>query len=198
MAVEGQDEAQQPRKKNRGILKKFAMVVAVIVAVFLAIVIVASPAPEVTPTEREEATTEESAVESAAPEQPAAPAGPLAIGEAAQVEDALVTLEGVRQVDESGQVITLAEFRVVNTGDDVYNLSSFLNFEAYGADKRKANPTFSMDALGSLDVQLQPGQELLGEIAFLLPADAMPYTFRFIRASGTDMAEWTVSAEEVH
>jgi hypothetical protein len=195
MAVEGQDEAQQPRKKNRGILKKFAMVVAVIVAGFITIVIVASPAPEVRAPEREEATT---AVESAAPEQPAAPAGPLAIGETAQVGDALVTLEGVRQVDESGQVITLAEFRVVNTGDDVYNLSSFLNFEAYGADERKANPTFSMDALGSLDVQLQPGQELLGEIAFQLPADAMPYTFRFIRASGTDMAEWTVSAEEVH
>jgi Domain of unknown function (DUF4352) len=179
MAVEGQDEAQQPRKKNRGILKKFAMVVAVIVAGFITIVIVASPAPEVRAPERGEVATEATTEESAAPEQPAAPAGPLAIGETAQVGDALVTLEGVRQVDESGQVITLAEFRVVNTGDDVYNLSSFLNFEAYGADKRKANPTFSMDALGSLDAQLRPGQELLGEIAFQLPADAMPYTFRF-------------------
>lgn len=128
-----------------------------------------------------------------------APAGPLAIGQSAQVEDAAVTLSKVRVANDlftkEGAQTVLAEFHITNTGDDLYGLSTLLQFEAYTADNRKFNTTISSETQGSLDAQLQPGQEIVGEAAFELPPDGAPYKIRFKRALGTDMAEWTVPPE---
>lgn len=67
-----------------------------------------------------------------------APSGPLAIGQSAQVEDVTVTLTKVRVANDvftkEGTQTALAEFHITNTGDDLYNLSTLLQFEAYTAD----------------------------------------------------------------
>ncbi len=127
------------------------------------------------------------------------PAGPLAIGQTAQVEHTTVTLSKVRVANDlftkEGPQTVLAEFHITNEGDDLSSLSTLLQFEAYTADNRKFNTIINSETQGSLDAQIQPGQEIVGEAAFALPPDGAPYKIRFMRALGTDMAEWLVPPE---
>lgn len=151
----------------------------------------------------EQSTVAESsaAAESSSPPKNAGevPPGPLSLGQTAQVEDASVTLAKARVANDlftrEGSQTVLAEFHITNTGDDLYNLSTLLQFEAYTADNRKFDTTISAETQSSLDTQLQPGQEIVGEAAFELPPDGAPYKIRFKRALGTDMAEWLVPSE---
>lgn len=124
--------------------------------------------------------------------------GPLAIGQSAKVGDAEVTLNGVRILTnqflpaDPGHQHVAADFTVVNTGDDEYNMSSLLQFEALDADARKYTVTFHTDAQGSLDGTIPAGGTQRGEVVFELPVDKVPYKVRFTQAFGSQMAEWSV------
>jgi len=62
----------------------------------------------------------------------------------------------------------------------------------FGQDDRKYNPTIALDANGSLDGTLQPGQSQLGEVAFDVPRANAPFTAEFEQVLGTKSARWTV------
>lgn len=181
--------------------KKLGIGCGTLIAIIVVIAIIASATSggggKKTPTTEVAASTTTAAAEPTPTPNPAQSSNqPLAVGQAAQVGDANVVLDKARvssdQSQTRGNEILLLEFRVTYTGKQSYNLSSLLQFALFGQDDRKYNPTIALDANGSLDGTLQPGQSQLGEVAFDVPTANAPFKAEFEQVLGTKSAKWTV------
>ena len=166
-----------------------------------------TPEPAITATATPEATEEPistpEAIPTPTPEPTEAPEQDdlnLALGETAKVGDAEVTAHSFRLdsgseffAPDAGNVWIVIDATIVNTGDDEYNFSSFLQLALRDTEGREYDETFGPDIISQLDGTILAGDNLRGEVAFEVPEAVMPgLKFVFKQVFGSGQARWNL------
>ena len=128
------------------------------------------------------------------------PSGPhiAAIGTAQKVGDAEVTVHGVRRSTggalgpDPGNVYVIVDVAMRNTGDNAYELSSFLQTGLRDGEGRNYDHAIFADAQANFDGTVAVGGLLRGEVGFEIPEASTGLVFIFEQVFGSGQAFWSV------
>ena len=128
------------------------------------------------------------------------PSGPhiAAIGTAQKVGDAEVTVHGVRRSTggalgpDAGNVYVIVDVAMRNTGDNAYELSSFLQTGLRDGEGRNYDQAIFADAQANFNGTVAVGGLLRGEVGFEIPAASTGLVFIFEQVFGSGQAFWSV------
>lgn len=98
------------------------------------------------------------------------------VGDTAEVDDIKITVkstridEGISPAEEGKQYFVM-DIQIENTSKEKFSSSSLMCYELKDSEGRKMDMSIMVDLNGSLDTEIEAGEQTVGEIAYEVPSD---------------------------